>query len=57
MTMLMPWERVAGTKVTVRHRERQAVVYIRQSSRQQVIDHQESTRLQYALVDRAVALG
>ncbi|MFZ0158961.1 MAG: recombinase family protein, partial [Kineosporiaceae bacterium] len=55
--MSMPWERIAGTKVTGRHLDRLAVVYIRQSSRQQVLDHQESTRLQYALVDRAVGLG
>jgi DNA invertase Pin-like site-specific DNA recombinase len=57
MTVLMPWERVDGGKVTDRQRERLVVVYIRQSSMQQVLDHQESTRLQYALVDRAVALG
>jgi DNA invertase Pin-like site-specific DNA recombinase len=39
------------------HRDRLAVVYVRQSSRQQVLEHSESTRLQYALADRAVALG
>ena len=33
------------------------MVYVRQSSRQQVLDHGESTRLQYGLADRAVALG
>jgi hypothetical protein len=33
------------------------VVYVRQSSRQQVLEHSESTRLQYALAERAVALG
>ena len=38
-------------------RDRLAIVYVRQSSRQQVVDHGESTRLQYGLVDRAVALG
>ncbi|MFI6050716.1 recombinase family protein [Streptomyces violascens] len=32
-------------------------MYVRQSTRQQVVDHGESTRLQYALVDRAVMLG
>ncbi len=52
----MPWEHT-GSKITVRHRERLAVVYVRQSTRQQVEGHQESTRLQYALVDRAVTLG
>jgi DNA invertase Pin-like site-specific DNA recombinase len=31
--------------------------YVRQSSRQQVLEHTESTRLQYALAGRAVALG
>jgi DNA invertase Pin-like site-specific DNA recombinase len=57
MTALMPWEQVSRSKVTDRAIARLAVIYIRQSSRQQVVDHQESTRLQYALVDRAVALG
>ena len=31
--------------------------YVRQSSRQQVLDHGESTRLQYGLTGRAAALG
>ena len=44
-------------KVFRRHRERLAIVYIRQSTVQQVERHQESTRLQYALVDRAFHLG
>jgi DNA invertase Pin-like site-specific DNA recombinase len=39
------------------HCDRKAIVYVRQSSPQQVIDHQESTARQYGLVDRAVALG
>ena len=52
----MPWEHTSS-KIAARHRERLAVVYVRQSTRQQVVGHQESTRLQYALVDRAVALG
>ena len=39
------------------HRERLAVVYVRQSTVQQVLDHQESTRLQYGLAGRAQALG
>ncbi|WP_312870804.1 recombinase family protein [Streptomyces himalayensis] len=43
--------------MTDRQLTRLAVVYVRQSSMQQVADHQESTRLQYALVDRAAALG
>jgi hypothetical protein len=32
-------------------------VYVRQSARGQVLEHTESTRLQYALAGRAVALG
>ncbi|WP_322756795.1 recombinase family protein [Frankia sp. Cas3] len=44
-------------KVAGWHHDRLAVVYVRQSSKQQVLDHGESTRLQYGLVERAVALG
>lgn len=39
------------------HYDRLAVVYVRQSTPQQVLAHQESTRLQYGLVERAEALG
>ncbi len=44
-------------KIGGRHRDRLAIVYIRQSTLQQVERNQESTRLQYALVDRAFTLG
>jgi DNA invertase Pin-like site-specific DNA recombinase len=44
-------------KIHARHLDRLAVVYLRQSTMQQVLDHQESTRLQYGLVQRAVTLG
>ena len=44
-------------KICPEHLDRAAVVYVRQSSRQQVLEHTESTRLQYALAERAVALG
>ncbi len=44
-------------KVQARHRDRHAVVYVRQSTARQVLQHQESTRLQYALADRACQLG
>lgn len=44
-------------KLQAQHFERLAVVYVRQSSLQQVLHHQESTRLQYGLVERAKALG
>jgi DNA invertase Pin-like site-specific DNA recombinase len=44
-------------KITAAHLERQAVVYLRQSSQRQVEENTESQRLQYALVDRARKLG
>ena len=44
-------------KIQRQHRERSAIVYIRQSTVQQVERHQESTRLQYALVERAFQFG
>ena len=47
----------ANWKIQPSHLQRLAVVYVRQSTLQQVERHQESTRLQYALVDRAVELG
>ncbi len=39
------------------HAGRAAIVYVRQSTLQQVAEHRESTARQYALADRAVALG
>lgn len=44
-------------KITPRHLERQAIVYLRQSSARQVQENVESQRLQYALADRAKELG
>jgi len=46
-----------ASKIQDRHHDRLAVIYVRQSSPHQVIDHPESTARQYALVGRAVALG
>jgi DNA invertase Pin-like site-specific DNA recombinase len=51
-----PWSQ-SQEKIRAEHRDRAAVVYVRQSSRQQVLEHSESTRLQYALAERAAALG
>ena len=48
---------IVPEKIHRQHRERLAIVYIRQSTVQQVERHQESTRLQYALVDRAIQFG
>jgi DNA invertase Pin-like site-specific DNA recombinase len=44
-------------KIRREHQQRLAIVYIRQSTPQQVERHQESTKLQYALVDRAFHFG
>lgn len=44
-------------KIDSVHLRRLAVVYVRQSTAQQVLAHEESTRLQYGLVDRARELG
>jgi len=44
-------------KVEVNHLDRLAIVYVRQSTLAQLQHHQESTRLQYALVHRAADLG
>jgi DNA invertase Pin-like site-specific DNA recombinase len=45
------------SKIGKTHLQRAAVVYIRQSSAAQVEHNRESTARQYALADRAVALG
>jgi len=44
-------------KVTPRHLEHDAYLYIRQSTPRQVLENTESTQRQYALRDRAVMLG
>jgi len=54
---MLPRRALPPEKIASRHRERLAIVYVRQSTPQQIERHQESTRLQYALVDRAVDLG
>src|SRR5262249_5259735 len=48
---------LSSHKIVPRHQERMAIVYVRQSTAQQLVRHQESTRLQYGLTERAVALG
>ncbi|MBW1669496.1 MAG: recombinase family protein [Deltaproteobacteria bacterium] len=44
-------------KVSVDQLKRKAYLYVRQSSLRQLMDNQESTKRQYALKQRAVALG
>ena len=46
-----------SVKVQPHHLERGAYLYIRQSSMRQVIENVESTKRQYALRSRAIALG
>src|SRR6266516_3399256 len=43
--------------VTPQHLQKKALIYIRQSTPHQVLTNQESTRLQYALQQRAQSLG
>lgn len=50
------WE-LRSEKIAPEHRERLATVYVRQSTPQQVLNNQESTRLQYGLKTRAAQLG
>ena len=44
-------------KITPAHQTKPAYIYIRQSTLGQVRHHQESTERQYALQDKALALG
>jgi len=46
-----------SAKIHERHVERLAIVYVRQSSPQQVLEHRESRERQYALADYAAGLG
>jgi len=47
----------AHQKVTTAHLKRDAYLYVRQSTLRQVVENTESTKRQYALRERAVALG
>ena len=47
----------AAERVATAHRAKLAYIYVRQSTAGQVRQHQESTELQYRLVDRAAGLG
>ena len=47
----------AHGKITSTHLKRDAYLYVRQSTVRQVFENQESTKRQYALRQRAVALG
>lgn len=47
----------ASSKVQARHLSRNAFLYVRQSTLRQVFENTESTKRQYALQQRAIALG
>ena len=49
--------RPRSAKITDRHLDKLAIVYVRQSSPQQVHEHRESADLQYDLRRRATELG
>ena len=44
-------------KITTEHLKKAAYLYIRQSTIRQLVENKESTKRQYALRERAVALG
>ncbi len=44
-------------KITPEHLKRDAIVYVRQSTMGQVLEHTESQRRQYALVESARSMG
>ncbi len=50
-------ERLLPSKNRPAHLDRLAVVYVRQSTGQQVLEHRESAALQYALRSRAAQWG
>ena len=47
----------AHQKVNAGHLKRNAYLYVRQSTIRQVLENTESTKRQYALQQRAIALG
>ena len=53
----MEENRWSNGKITAKHFEGLAIVYVRQSTVQQVEENQESTKLQYNLANRAKGLG
>jgi DNA invertase Pin-like site-specific DNA recombinase len=53
----VPSSGMSSSKVLPAHREKLAIVYVRQSSPRQVLENRESTARQYAFADQAVAFG
>jgi DNA invertase Pin-like site-specific DNA recombinase len=56
-SMTDPTLSLPSLKIKDWHRQRKAIVYIRQSTPQQVLEHRESADRQYSLVHRAALLG
>ena len=52
-----PVHTIVSVKIREYHWGRLAIVYVRQSSPQQILNHRESMARQYGLIDRAVDLG
>ena len=58
MAPFVLWHRLSGTVCPHRHRlSAPAILYVRQSTSQQLRDHQESTARQYQLTERLLAFG
>ncbi len=55
--ILLTTTSLADERITTAHRAKLAYVYVRQSSPGQVRHHQESTELQYRLVEQAAVFG
>src|SRR5579863_7507199 len=53
----IPMTHDAHQKVNASHLKREAYLYVRQSTLRQVLENTESTKRQYALQQRAIALG
>jgi len=54
-TAMAPGRR--STSLSDRHLSKLAIIYVRQSSTQQIFEHKESRERQYALADYAALLG
>src|SRR5207244_6121095 len=55
--LMTSWARLGSPKIQLAHREKLAIVYVRQSTQKQVMENQESTARQYAFAEDAVASG
>ena len=56
-SVAQPFVRQKSSKIRDHHRQKLSIVYVRQSSPQQILENRESTARQYALANDAVALG